>query len=277
MIFDDFLKEATQRLGFIRDSVQREAATVLVDTFRDSHKIKTLDTVVDSDELLNTAIEQSRDSVLSIPYNVMTLHLTHADAEYFYVCTHGDGAFVIENAYMKSSGEVATARHCTIFHLENVAEWDGTDWELNFSVWDIEKNTYVESDDVKDFEKASHINNIRALLCTLAAMQAKGVEVETVTPAAALQKARAKRGKAPLVEYKVLKIGGISKTGRVIGVGRSHASPKSHWRRGHVRTIHRGTPEERKIPIPAVIVNGGTPGFVHKVYQVGGGIDGVVF
>ncbi len=61
-------------------------------------------------------------------------------------------------------------------------------------------------------------------------------------------------------------LGHYSSRGRVLGLGASHASPRAHWRRGHIRTIYKNTPKQKRITIPATLING--LGFVSKDYEV---------
>jgi hypothetical protein len=97
-------------------------------------------------------------------------------------------------------------------------------------------------------------------------ISAKGVEFHTESPPAKLNRKRVQNCRPPLYEHHVLKTGGYASSGRVLGVGATHASPRSHWRRGHIRTIHPGTPKQKRIAIPASLING--PGFVSKEYEV---------
>jgi hypothetical protein len=97
-------------------------------------------------------------------------------------------------------------------------------------------------------------------------LNARGIELKTEFAPIKLNKKRADKNKPPLYEHHILEIGGYSSTGRVLGVGASHASPRSHWRRGHIRTIHRGMSNQKQIIIPASLING--PGFVSKDYEI---------
>jgi hypothetical protein len=97
-------------------------------------------------------------------------------------------------------------------------------------------------------------------------INARGVELQTESAPIRLNRKRVQQNKPPLYEHHVLKIGGYSSNGRVLGVGASHASPRAHWRRGHIRTIHRGTPKQKRIAIPVTFING--PGFISKDYEV---------
>jgi hypothetical protein len=97
-------------------------------------------------------------------------------------------------------------------------------------------------------------------------INARGVELQTEPAPIKLNRKRIQRNKPPLYEHHTLKIGGYSSSGRVLGVGASHASPRAHWRRGHIRTIRQGTPQQKRIAIPACLINGS--GFVSKDYEI---------
>jgi hypothetical protein len=97
-------------------------------------------------------------------------------------------------------------------------------------------------------------------------INARGVQLLYEPAPLKLNRRRAKKNKPPLYEHRVLKIGGYSSSGQVLGVGATHASPRAHWRRGHIRTIRGGTIKQKQILIPASLING--PGFVSKDYEI---------
>lgn len=88
------------------------------------------------------------------------------------------------------------------------------------------------------------------------------VELTDVEPNAKANRSRKIRGKAPLFTYKTLVIGAAKK--RIGTGGGTHASPRSHLRRGFYRTSKNGT----RHWVKATMVKGDTPGFVHKDYRV---------
>lgn len=92
------------------------------------------------------------------------------------------------------------------------------------------------------------------------------VELTDNKPPAALNKKRAKAGKLPLFEYKtlVLKVGKGS--ARSADGGGTHASPRVHLRRGHVRRIDA----TRRVWVQSCVV-GSKHGMVAKDYRVEGG------
>ncbi len=98
----------------------------------------------------------------------------------------------------------------------------------------------------------------------LGLLTATGVEIDLEPAPERLNKARIAKGKLPAYEHHVVKIGGISSSGNVIGVGMDRASPRKHFRRGHTRTYHRGEDNEWKKNIPACVISG--RGFVSKEY-----------
>ena len=90
------------------------------------------------------------------------------------------------------------------------------------------------------------------------------VAFEDVEPDAAKNKMRRARGKAPLFTYKVLTIGKPKRKSRHLGG--THASPRSHLRRGYYRTSRNGV----RHWVQPCMVKGETDGFVHKDYKVEG-------
>ncbi len=80
---------------------------------------------------------------------------------------------------------------------------------------------------------------------------------------AALNKKRAKTGKFPVLEYKtlVLKIDALRTSGQA--GGGTHASPRVHLRRGHVRRLESG----RRVWVQACVV-GSTHGMILKDYRI---------
>ena len=77
-------------------------------------------------------------------------------------------------------------------------------------------------------------------------------------------KMRRASGKSPLFLYKTLVIG--KKKRKSAHQGGTHASPRSHLRRGYYRTSKYGV----RHWVQPCMVKGETPGFVHKDYKVEG-------
>lgn len=90
------------------------------------------------------------------------------------------------------------------------------------------------------------------------------ITYDEVEPDKAKNQFRRARGKAPLFTYKVLTVGKPKRKSRHLGG--THASPRSHLRRGYYRTSKNGV----RHWVQPCMVKGETDGFVHKDYKVVG-------
>jgi hypothetical protein len=90
------------------------------------------------------------------------------------------------------------------------------------------------------------------------------VTFDDIEPDPKKNKMRRARGKAPLFTYKVLTVGKKKRKSRHLGG--THASPRSHLRRGYYRTSRNGV----RHWVQPCMVKGETDGFVHKDYKVEG-------
>ena len=84
-----------------------------------------------------------------------------------------------------------------------------------------------------------------------------------VPPDAKENRVRRIKGKTPLFTYKTLVIGEPKPQTKTRKGSGTHASPRSHLRRGHYRTGKSGN----RYWVSAAFVNG-APGFVHKDYEL---------
>ena len=109
-------------------------------------------------------------------------------------------------------------------------------------------------------------------------LMSKGVTTQRVAAPDKLNKNREKKGKCPIHDRYVVNINlsGDSKTlatedGEANISGHVRGLPRLHWRRGHYRTIFRGSERERVVPVaPALIgANGSAPHVPTKNYVVG--------
>jgi hypothetical protein len=110
----------------------------------------------------------------------------------------------------------------------------------------------------------SDASNTAAGIATfLTAMNCCNVQREEHVPEQKLQKARVKRGKAPLFSYWTLQLNGKSERGE--DQGGTHASPRVHLRRGHPRQYTPG----KWTWVQAHAVGNKSLGVVHKDYSAG--------
>lgn len=88
------------------------------------------------------------------------------------------------------------------------------------------------------------------------------VTITDAVPDASANQMRRARGKTQLFTYKVLTIGGLKKHSK--HAGGTHASPRSHLRRGYYRNYKSG----KRAWVNACMIKGNGEGFVHKDYNV---------
>jgi len=105
---------------------------------------------------------------------------------------------------------------------------------------------------------------VRGYMYFCAASIAYNMTFTDLKPDAKLNKMRRARGKMPLFTYKVLTIGRKKRKSQYLGG--THASPRSHLRRGYFRTSQKGA----RHWVQPCMVKGETDGFVHKDYIVEG-------
>jgi hypothetical protein len=80
---------------------------------------------------------------------------------------------------------------------------------------------------------------------------------------------RAKRGEAPIVSHWALRINLAEARRQTKGVAlHHHESPLLHWRRGHWRTLHRGSEFEGRTWVRKCLVGDASKGFAAKHYRL---------
>lgn len=79
-----------------------------------------------------------------------------------------------------------------------------------------------------------------------------------------LNKKRIKNGKVPLVDYTTISLTPINENVKTNGIQGTHASPRPHWRRGHVRKYKSG----RKTWIDPILVNWEGGALPNKIYKI---------
>lgn len=103
----------------------------------------------------------------------------------------------------------------------------------------------------------------KCIAAFLSALHCTNIRRERHDPPPKLQKARAKRGKAPLFSYWTLQLDG--KTERGDDQGGTHATPRVHLRRGHPRQYAQG----KWTWVQPCAVGNRAAGMVHKDYTAG--------
>lgn len=156
-----------------------------------------------------------------------------------------------------------------IFNKMKGRDWTGRFYSGTASfdrdVGDFRIETTLYRDDVDQRNAVITINKAFGVLERLVVFLATdGIEVRKIEAPIALNKKRARKGKAPLRDYHVLRLSAATeKESRELGG--THASPRIHFRRGHIRTLADG----RELWIKSTIVGLKTgDDWVRKEYKV---------
>lgn len=97
------------------------------------------------------------------------------------------------------------------------------------------EGNYLQPQDVLTEVAIYAMQHLMTACCLLTAKEAV---VETVEAPAKLNAKREKSGRPPLFEHRTISVPSVAKFGAADG---EHASPRLHWRRGHVRKLPSGT------------------------------------
>lgn len=141
-----------------------------------------------------------------------------------------------------------------------------------FGKWQLEgivaadslQNENMRMNWVSDTEAGKAIQTMTyGVKAFLSALHCSNVHRQEHAPDAKLQKARAKRGKAPLFSYWTLQLNGKNEGGD--DKSGTHATPRVHLRRGHPRQYAPG----KWTWVQAHAVGNRAAGMVHKDYSAG--------
>lgn len=124
--------------------------------------------------------------------------------------------------------------------------------------------------DEDEREAAQHIimTGFPLMIGLFAAMTLKDVERRTELPSERTNRKRVERGDKPLPARHTLTLKyGAEVVVDAVAAGGSHASPRYHFRRGHMRTLLRDA-AERKVRVRPTWVGDPTLGEITKAYRV---------
>jgi hypothetical protein len=123
----------------------------------------------------------------------------------------------------------------------------------------------VGGDRFSDFASADFVAEVPVILSLAQALSCANIAVETIPAPEKLNRARKFKGVTPFFDYHVLQVTAPGR--RVSGSdhGGSHASPRTHLRRGHIRRLPKGN-----IWINSMVISGnaGPHGMIAKDYRI---------
>lgn len=234
----------------------------------------------DSRILFDTARECVEEGVFSLPYEVTYIEVTLEDN----ASNHRIGSVIspaskcFDESYIERHPEFIDRTVALNFVRKNEDGTAGGSWVVP-TVIAVFSRDFTKSYSApaakelvnyaaltEDVRRGLGCFNTALLYVIHSVLNARGVEFQIEPAPANLNQKRIRKNQPPLYGHRILKIGGYSSSGRVRGVGASHASPSAHWQRGHIHTIHRGTPKQKRLVVPATLISG--PGVVSKDYEI---------
>jgi hypothetical protein len=96
------------------------------------------------------------------------------------------------------------------------------------------------------------------------ALSCSNVRHKILQEASSANPRRIRDGKVPIYEERVLTVDAPGKAGEWRMAGGSHASPREHLRRGHIRRLQDG----RKVWVSPAVIGAGNPGRIDKSYSI---------
>lgn len=102
-----------------------------------------------------------------------------------------------------------------------------------------------------------------SLIKACSVLNCENVNTAEIAPNAKLNKARLAKGKQPFFSYKVLALSDDHGNSNGDALGGSHASPRMHLRRGHIRRL-----KHKSVWVRSAIVGAGSKGMAIKEYSV---------
>lgn len=140
----------------------------------------------------------------------------------------------------------------------NAGAMAATDHDLQYGEY------YQSPDDIKDSVETYSFAFGSMLLCILAMMMTGCTKTETIAAPAKLNKTRIAKNRPPIFEHKTVVLN-LNKIRTISpGYGQSHASPRLHWRRGHLRHLQSGT----AVKVRPHLVGDASKGIIEHDYKI---------
>jgi hypothetical protein len=221
---------------------------------------------VDSGELLATAEEALRLDMLPLPFDVCFFD--------FGSMQKLDAKTLAPDGFMILGMLAVNGPHDILIQMF-VRRSDDRIWEtypllaqinkgaIRKDVFELRRRGFFPDDAVVPPHAArAFIINAKLFAQTLTCMETRHARQTIEIPSERLNKARSSRGSQPLFEHKIVTID-LTTVDKSNGTG-THASPRLHWRRGHIRTLASGVRTKVK---PCLVGDPGS-GFVSHDYRV---------
>lgn len=254
-----------------------------VDKVVSSHKFEILNTEYLDQQIVDTAAALFNGAILRLPYEtclfevasekwrrvaasdymaVLATQMEHGEIEFSLVTSPStDNAMmtVKERELLGSDMSFLKGKFAAVVNAFSIVPVASDDASA-YCAWigdEMEKIQSFSSIRFTDF----CITELMGIICF---MSTKMSEVRDVPTPHRLNAARERRGERPLFGYSTVRISSAVKDRLRLGTFGPHASPRLHWRRGHVRTL----PSGNRVGVLPHLVGIAENGYIRKNYAV---------
>ncbi len=204
----------------------------------------------------------SRNEIFRLPAPVCLFQVTQEHDVHMFLAKEvtQDGSFEVVR-FGKLSSEGCWSESAIKMFMTEAGMLACTDRHTGEQV-DIETLKYDVGGDHCPSEQAYSYEASRRLALSLEVFLCSNVIQVENTPAKMTNRRRIEKGKIPFFTYRTLHITGENESGgEATG---THASPRLHFRRGHIRRIS----DDRRVWVRSCLVGDKTKGFAGKDYKV---------
>lgn len=186
------------------------------------------------DALVRTAGEAFHEDMLPLPFDVVIFNFGACGGRGRVICD-----FVIKNSNGFTVNEI----------LKIDDNWLIMPWvayihfgsNLDTGAAQFHPLEFASSHKIADFNREQATQSTQRVLQALVCMETKHVRITDESASEKLNKVRERRGACPISGHKIVTIDTSSAIVEISDRGGTHASPRLHWRRGHVRHLTGGT------------------------------------
>lgn len=228
----EFMLECDRAAAPVAASLYRAAAAAsLIPTF-DFGDITTIDKKTGND-LVDYAKDLARNDLFHLPFEeIIACFRVNPDVSIVMIAK--ESAQGIVEATVLAANSKFFAGFCDLNILVS--------GEIKIRPIDDYIPDYVHENSVESVRETVRMEAATFFCGLIAMLNAKGVEQRVTPPPVKLNKHRVAAGKPPIGEVReiFLRVGGTSYRPSGEAEKGSHASPRLHWRRGHIRRLESG-------------------------------------
>lgn len=240
-----------------------------------NHKLFLVDMrLLQKNELVSFGVDLARHGLFRLPFNNTVIECYNckeygitADRIFLWCSQSIGGAFDRERNFHKlEKDEAQLVMLAGSAHGDEIGFYSGTIFqhmgmtkrpEFNFFIF-LDEQAQAATPESEIDTMAEDMNTTVAAFVAL--INSKSAEVLERSAPEKLNKARAKKGKEPLPSVRFVDVPSRNWQGGAASKG--HASPRLHWRRGHLRHL-----PDKIVPVSPCLVGAAENGVVHQIYR----------